>query len=141
MHPHPTHVMITCVWTSYTAKTASLISFIDTAQSQNLSVSLKTDECCKELEALVVEWKMESVLPDASVTLPTRCLVGDHIMNINAIIVGLKRLADRIDKVNTTDAITLRAARKVVSLLLEFGQEAKDSGARHEDNPLTLFVQ
>jgi hypothetical protein len=141
MHPNPKQVMLTCVWTSYTAKAASLISFIDTASLQNLSVSLKTDECCKELEALVVEWKMESLLTETSVTLPTRCLVADHIMNIHAIIVGLKRLANRVDKVNTVDAITLRAARKVVCLLLEFGQEGKDSGTRHEDNPLTCFVQ
>ena len=132
--------MLACVWTSYTAKTVELINFIDSTDRQsgsgNVSVTAKTDECCRELEALVADWKMEAILTDATIKLPIRCLVADHIMNIYAVIVGLKRLANRVDKINTVDAITLRAARKVVGTLLDFEQ---DSGLGRQEK--TYFVQ
>ena len=65
---------------------------------------------------------MEPMLADLTTRLPVRCLVADHLMNIYAIIIGLKRLANRIDGSNTIDSVTVRAARKVVSTLLDFEQ-------------------
>ena len=75
------------------------------------------------MEALVTEWRMEAVLADTTLRLPLRCLVADHIMNIYAVIVGLKRLANRVLNVTVVDDMTVRAARKVVDTLLEFDQE------------------
>lgn len=132
--------MLACVWTSYTAKTVEVINFIDSIDRQDQEVSTRTDECCRELEALVADWKMEAILTDNSITLPIRCLVADHVMNIYAVIVGLKKLANRVDNINTVDAITVRAARKVVGTLLNFEQDGgKDYRESHE--PITYFVQ
>lgn len=88
----------------------------------------------------MVEWKMEAIMTDTTVKLPIRCTVADHVMNIYAFIVGLKRLANRVDKINTVDAVTLRAARKVVGTLLDFGQ-GDGVGDRKDNDPLTYFVQ
>ncbi|UPX11036.1 uncharacterized protein EKO05_0001662 [Ascochyta rabiei] len=41
-------------------------------------------------------------------------------MNIYAFIIGLKRLANRLDKIDTVDSLSVRAARKVVSTSLDF---------------------
>ncbi|KAF3043150.1 hypothetical protein E8E12_004905 [Didymella heteroderae] len=53
-------------------------------------------------------------------------------MNIYAVIVGLKRLANRVYKVTAIDEMTVRAARKVVGTLLEFEQEG---GLADRSNP------
>ncbi|KAJ4311715.1 hypothetical protein N0V94_007801 [Neodidymelliopsis sp. IMI 364377] len=106
----------------YLAKAVEVINYIDSTERHNASVSQKVDECCAQIEALVTEWKMEPMLEDQTLTLPLRCLVADHIMNMCAVIIGLKRLASRIDGTHTVDAMTVRAARKLVKTLLEFEQ-------------------
>ncbi|XPS74883.1 hypothetical protein M3J09_006996 [Ascochyta lentis] len=120
LHLTATQVMLACVWTSYTARVIETITYIDSTEHQGSGVSQRVDECCCRLEALVVEWRMEAILADPASSFPLRCLIADHVMNIYAFIIGLKRLANRLDKIDTVDLMTVRAARKVVSTLLEF---------------------
>lgn len=117
-----------------------MVNYIDSADRTDAKVSPKVDECCKKMEALVSEWRMEAVLADSTVRLPHRCLVADHIMNIYAVIVGLKRLANRVDNIVTVDEMTVRAARKVVNTLLEFDQEG-GLADRSKPDPVDYFCQ
>jgi len=92
------------------------------------------------MEALVSDWRMEAVLADTAVRLPLRCLVADHVMNIYAVIVGLKRLANRVTNVTIVDEMTVLAARKVVDTLLEFDQEGSVAD-RSKPDPVDCFCQ
>lgn len=115
--------MITCVWISYTSRTIEQINSMDKAHGQGLKVSHDVDECCQKMEATMVAWNLEAVMKDTTVKYSLRCVVADHIMNIYAVIVGLKRLANRLDKIDIVDAVTIRAARKIVRILLEVDQD------------------
>ncbi len=97
-----------------------VVNWIDSPERNGASVSARVDECCANIEALVIDWKMDSILQDPMTPLTVRCLVADHYMNIHALIIGLKRLANRTDNTHHVDAMTVRAARKVVNTLLEF---------------------
>lgn len=131
--------MLICVWISYTSRTAEQIDLIDDANNRGLSVSHSVDECCHKLEATVVEWKMEAIMNDTTIKFPVRCVVADHIMNIYAVIVGLKRLANRIDEIDMVDALTIRAARKIVAILLDVDQHGPSSQKRPA--PENYFIQ
>jgi hypothetical protein len=50
-------------------------------------------------------------------------LYGDHIMNIYASIIGIRRLTRNTDDAQPVDAVTLRAARMVISVILHFNLE------------------
>lgn len=123
------------------AKVVEVINDIDSTEHQNANVSQKVDECCRHIEALVIDWRMEAILSDPATTLSVRCLVADHVMNMYAFIIGLKRLANRVDNINTVDTMTVRAARKIVSTLLDFdlagvvGDGTKPSPSKY------IFVQ
>ncbi|KAH6615047.1 hypothetical protein C7974DRAFT_57842 [Boeremia exigua] len=132
MHPHPTQVMLLCIWIDYTSRTIEQISSIDNATAEGISVSHDVDDCCRKLEVIVADWKMEATMKDMTVPFSLRCVVADHIMNISAVIVGLKRLANRVDKISDVDAITIRAARTIVRTLLYFDQ---DGSARVQKKP------
>ena len=60
---------------------------------------------------------------------------------VAAIIVGLKRLANRIDGMNTTDTKTVRAAPIVVSTLLDFEQPGGLEEWGKTDLSKFIFVQ
>ncbi|KAJ4986668.1 fungal specific transcription factor [Stagonosporopsis vannaccii] len=130
LHPEPTQAILICIWISYTARTVEQINLIDEASTRGLSVSHDVDVCCRKLEATIVEWKMEAIMNDKTVKFLLRCVVADHIMNIYAVIVGLKRLANRIDKIDIVDAKTIRAARKIVDILLDVDQDGPINRAR-----------
>jgi hypothetical protein len=84
---------------------------------------------------------MEPMLADQTLTLPLRCLIADHIMNMCAVIIGLKRLANRIDGTHIVDAMTVRAARKLVRTLLEFEQTNRLGDGRRLDPATNVFAQ
>lgn len=117
-----------------------MVNYIDSADREDAKISPKVDECCKKMEALVPEWRMEAILEDPTVRLAQRCLVADHVMNIYAVIVGLKRLANRVDGIVTVDEMTVRAARKVVHILLQFDQGG-DPADRSKPNAVDYFCQ
>jgi hypothetical protein len=106
----------------FLARAVDIINYIDNTDHQDSNVYQKVDDCCAQLEALVAEWNMEPMLADLTYRLPLRYLVADHFMNIYAIIIGLKRLANRVDGTDTIDSMTVRAARTVVGTLLDFEQ-------------------
>lgn len=125
----------------FLARAVEIINYIDDTDHQGSNVSQKVDDCCAQLEALVAEWNMEPTLADLTCRLPLRCLVADHVMNIYAIIIGLKRLANRIDGTNIIDSMTVRAARKVVSTLLDFEQSGGLEDWEKLDPSKYVFVQ
>lgn len=122
------------------ARSVEAINYIDGVDRKDAKVSSKVDDCCKMMEALVSEWRMEAVLSDPTIRLPLRCLVADHVMNVYAVIVGLKRLANRVDNVSTVDEMTVCAARKVVRTLLQFDQEG-GLVDRSKPDPVEYFCQ
>ncbi len=132
--------MLLCVWLSYTSRTIEQINAIDDAKLQGLSVSPGVDECCRQLEAVMTDWNTEAVLNNTSVKYQIRCIVADHTMNIYATIIGLKRLANRIDEISTVDATTIRAARKIVGTLLDF-ETGGCTGGRGSKGSENYFIQ
>ena len=84
---------------------------------------------------------MDAILTDPATSLPLRCLIADHIMNVNAIIIGLKRLANQIDNTCLVDNMTVRAARKVVSTLLDFEQCDAVGVGQTLDPSKFIFIQ
>lgn len=84
---------------------------------------------------------MDAIMTDPATSLPLRCLIADHIMNIHATIIGLKRLANRIDNINMVDNMTVRAARKVVGTLLDFEQIDAADIAQKLDPSKFVFIE
>jgi hypothetical protein len=80
----------------------------------------QVDDFCIKLENLMVEWRMESIIRDNDTPQTHRYLIADHVMNIYAIIIGMKRLAKSDPSSSFVDAITLRAARNVAQITLDF---------------------
>lgn len=68
----------------------------------------------------MLEFKMEEQMNAVDITSEMRCLIADHTMNIYAIIIGVKRFVKVPDQRPTIDTITVRAARKVVQIILDF---------------------
>ncbi|CAO2650629.1 Nn.00g019210.m01.CDS01 [Neocucurbitaria sp. VM-36] len=122
MHPSAHQVTVTVVWVRYTLMTAEMINFIDNNSShdRNEIVAQRVDEFCLQLEALMVEFNLEPLMHANDTTNSFRCLLADHIMNIYAIIIGIKRLVKRTVQGRHVDAVAVRAARKVVSIILGF---------------------
>jgi hypothetical protein len=135
--------MICVIWIRYTVITAETIALIDTTLStQDAShrdprttstLSQDVETACLRLEALITEFEIERHMKAATTPYPIRCLLADHLMNIYAVIIGMKRLANPSD--SPVDATTLRAARKVVSTLLDFETDPTLPG------PDEMFVQ
>jgi hypothetical protein len=129
LHPSAHQVLICVVWVRYTAITAETITLIDTTLSAHdpshptphtatSTLAEKVESACLSLETLIAEFEIERHMKAANTPDPIRCLLADHLMNIYAVIIGMKRLANPPD--SPVDATTLRAARKVVSTLLDF---------------------
>jgi hypothetical protein len=135
--------MICVIWIRYTVITAETIALIDTTLSaQDAShpdprttstLSQDVETACLNLETLITEFEIERHMKAANTPDPVRCLFADHLMNICAVIIGMKRLANPPD--SPVDATTLRAARKVVSTLLDLGTDPTLPG------PDEMFVQ
>ena len=81
------------------------------------------------------------MLTDPATSPSLRYPIADHFMNVHAIIIGLKRLAGRIENAHIVDNMTVRAARKVVGTLLDFEQiDAVDIGQQLDPSRF-IFVQ
>jgi hypothetical protein len=136
--------MICVIWIRYTVITAETIALIDTtlfaqntpnpdSHTATSMLSQDVETACLRLEALITEFEIERHMKAATTPYPIRCLLADHLMNIYAVIIGMKRLANPSD--SPVDATTLRAARKVVSTLLDFETDPTLPG------PDEMFVQ
>lgn len=110
------------VWTRYTLMTAEMLNEFDNNLSHERDSEIRqhVDDFCIKLENLIAEWKMESIIRDNDIPQTLRYLVADHVMNIYAIIIGAKRLIKPAPDSSPVDAITLRAARKVAQITLDF---------------------
>ncbi|KAF1841025.1 uncharacterized protein K460DRAFT_371020 [Cucurbitaria berberidis CBS 394.84] len=122
MHPSAPQVIVTVVWVRYTLMTAEMINFIDNNASHNRDevIAQKVDDFCLQLEELMAEFKLESLMDAKETTTNFRCLLADHIMNVYAIIIGMQRMVKTTVQGRPVNAITVRAARKVVSIILDF---------------------
>ncbi|RDL40552.1 Uncharacterized protein BP5553_00531 [Venustampulla echinocandica] len=122
MHPSVSRVTVSVVWIRYTLMTAEMLNEIDNdlSHERDGGIQHQVDDFCIQLENLMAEWKMESIMRDNDMPQTLRYLIADHVMNIYAIIIGIKRLVKPTPDSDPVDAIALRAARKVAQITLEF---------------------
>ncbi|KAL5351697.1 hypothetical protein ACLOAV_003557 [Pseudogymnoascus australis] len=122
MHPSASQAMLLVVWVRYTVMTAEMLNEVDNnhTHERDGGIQQQIDDFCIKLEDLIAEWKMESIIIDNDVPRTLRYLTADHVMNIYAIMIGMKRLIKPVPNSSPVDAITLRAARKVAQITLDF---------------------
>lgn len=114
---HAPQVLVYVVSLKYAALTAELFNMLDKKPfaEQDEEVHRKVDEYCEQLEELITEWDLEPLTKSSS-----QPIYADHLMNICASIIAVKRLIRSSSSSQPIDAITLRAARKVISTLLRY---------------------
>lgn len=102
--------------------TAEMLNEVDNnlSHERDGGIQQQVDDFCIKLEDLIAEWKMESIIIDKDVPQTLRYLIADHVMNIYAIIIGMRRLVQVVPSSSPVNAITLRAARKVAQITLDF---------------------
>jgi hypothetical protein len=114
-----------------------MLNFIDSyaPDSYDNTLARKVDECCVQLEELLVEWKLEALMSADDTPIDYRCLLADHIsklcrdttstrmfrltvcsVNIYTVIIGLQRLVTK----SRPGHVTLRAARRVADIIFQF---------------------
>ncbi|KAL6155517.1 hypothetical protein ACJQWK_05167 [Exserohilum turcicum] len=126
MQPSAMMVTIGVVWIRYTFLTDELISYVDSHASFSSPEDLfqKTDECCRKLEELIAEWRLEQLMNDTDTLDDHRCMLADHIMNMLAYMIGMQRLVHTAVRNSATagkpSPFAVRAARKVSSIILIF---------------------
>ena len=122
MYPLASQVTVVVVWVRCTLLTAEMLNFIDnnTLHDRDEVVAQKVDKFGLQLENLMDEFKLEPLMNSKETKSDLRCLIADNIMNIYAVIIGMKRLTKKTVPGRPVDAITVRAARKVVSIILDF---------------------
>lgn len=109
--------------------TAEIIHTIDKYEpphDSTISLEQLVDHYCSQMDELVVEWNLESYI-HPSKPHEARWLATDHIMNIYSMIIGVRRLAKPLEKRSAIDSVTLRAARKVVSMIIDFANDGTRS--------------
>ncbi|KAF2711811.1 hypothetical protein K504DRAFT_229901 [Pleomassaria siparia CBS 279.74] len=105
---------ITIKYTVLTTEMFNLLDAMPTAEWDE-AIHKKVDEYCIKLEELVTEWDLGA----RTETSEQQPVYADHLMNIYSSIIGIKRLTRAAsDPSQAIDAITLRAARKVISTVL-----------------------
>lgn len=122
LHPSMWTATISVVWIRYTHLTAETINWIDEhAPHEDIDeLSRRVDALCLQLEDIMEEWSLERLVNASETADDFRCLLSDHIMNINAVIIGMQRIVMKEQPGRTVDPITVRAARKVIRIILEF---------------------
>lgn len=146
MHPSAMNVTVSVVWVRYNTLTDNMVTYIENHASEEREDDLrqKTDECCRELEHIIAEWKLEQLMRSNDTMDDHRCMLADHIsmlteipvahrlleltfipVNIYANIIGIQRLAQTAVQSNSVQTVepssySLRAARKVSNIILEF---------------------
>ncbi|KAF2746452.1 hypothetical protein M011DRAFT_468543 [Sporormia fimetaria CBS 119925] len=123
MNPSATQSIMYVVFLRYTIMTAEILDIIGdpTDKPRDTEVLQKVDDCCAQLEEIVREWNLLSLMENSPKA--DSWLWADHIMGIYIIIIGIRRLVREPNHEHTADPITLRAARMVVSIILRFNDE------------------
>lgn len=130
MAPSMLQITVVVFWIRYTSMTADMINKIDEHISEDRAdIEHQVDVFCHDLEALIADFNVESIITSKKHSQNTRFLVADHIMNVYAIVIGTKRRVRRPGAAQPVDEVTLRSARKVVDITMHFNAETspKDS--------------
>ncbi|KAH7080572.1 hypothetical protein BKA63DRAFT_591170 [Paraphoma chrysanthemicola] len=122
MHPSAFQVTVAVVWIRYTLMTAEIVNEVDSFNGHDHGVlEQKVDQFCTALEVLIMEWKLEETMRSEDTPEHLRYLLADHIMTIFAIVIGIRRmLREPGSSRHYVDDVTLRAARKITRITLEF---------------------
>ncbi|KAF2792218.1 hypothetical protein K505DRAFT_376215 [Melanomma pulvis-pyrius CBS 109.77] len=118
---HAPQVIMFVVAMRYTIMTAEIFNFLESDakegrdENREEEVTRKVHEYCEGLEELITEWDLEERAKNSE-----HPVYADHLMNLYASIIGIKRLTQSSTSAQTIDAMTLRAARKVIETLLRF---------------------
>jgi hypothetical protein len=130
MHPTAYQACILTVWTRATVMTAEIMNLIDQfdgSEDRPQTFYEEVDQYCSRMEELIEEWNLERPIRSPTPHV-ARWLMADHLMNICVMIIGVRMLAKAPEQRHVTDKITLRAARKVISKVIESTDEtAPDS--------------
>jgi hypothetical protein len=109
--------------------TAEIINTIDkyrASTDSTINLGQLVDHYCSQMDELVVEWNLETYVYSKKPHI-ARWLASDHIMNIYSMIIGVRRLAKPLETRSAIDSVTLRAARKVVSVIIDFADDVTRS--------------
>lgn len=119
-HMAPTADQSRCyvVWIRFTVLTAEVMDVVeDREQRTTPEVMQKVDRYCSDLEELVADWNLIDLSNPSKAPKNLSMLYADHTINLYASIVGVRRLA-RPPADQQVDAVTLRAARMVIQIIL-----------------------
>ncbi|PVI00138.1 hypothetical protein DM02DRAFT_563555 [Periconia macrospinosa] len=132
LHPTARYVMVVVVWVRYTLLAAEAVDFIDKTLPENRDANFyqKIDKYCTSLEDVLIDWKVEAEMKSAETPTKHRVLMADHVMNVYAMIVGIRRLIRNTAHTNEIDDFALRAARKVVELTLHLTTDDSTNNAK-----------
>jgi hypothetical protein len=114
---HAPQVIIYVISIKYTVLSAQVFNLLDSkpAKERDEEVHRKIDEYCEQLEELITEWDLGPLTKSSE-----QPVYADYLMNIYASVIAAKRLTRSSTSSRTIDAITLRAARKVIKTLLRY---------------------
>ncbi|KAF2740046.1 hypothetical protein EJ04DRAFT_483631 [Polyplosphaeria fusca] len=119
MHPTAAQVTFTIVWLRYTILTVEVITALEEHPSESHQ-ALLVDEYSNKMEELMTDWNLIDLMNSPKQTPTFKWLCADHIMNMYASIIGVKRMAFRANSVGDIDKVTLNAARAVLSISIRF---------------------
>jgi hypothetical protein len=122
MQPKASQVSIYVVWLRFTIMTAEIFNVLDNCppESRGPDILRQVDDYCSQLEELIHEWDLMSQLKAPQQNPIMSWLFADHVMNIYASIIGIKRLVRQSNGGHPVDPVALRAARMVISIILHF---------------------
>ncbi|KAI0606097.1 Fungal-trans domain-containing protein [Pyrenophora tritici-repentis] len=109
-------ITTTIVWIRITRLATETLNLASNTKDNIEGVALEVDKLCLQLEGIMAEWKLERLMDDEDISNDYRCLIIDAVMTIYAIIIGMQRLVQK----TRPGARTLHAARRIVTLIIEF---------------------
>jgi hypothetical protein len=80
MQPSASQVTMSVVWIRYTHLTVEMLNLFDEMPKENHGyLAPKVNEFCLQLEALMIEWRLDDLMNAQEVMNDYRCLLADHI--------------------------------------------------------------
>ncbi|KAF2008614.1 hypothetical protein BU24DRAFT_429207 [Aaosphaeria arxii CBS 175.79] len=124
-HPSRSSTALYVVWFRCTLMTKDLFKLIDSRAPGDTSddIPREVDEYCRKLEDLLAEWDLEGLAKSPSESSAYAYLLADLAITIHMSIMGVKRMMRRPQDRQTSDSVSLRAARNIVGLILHFSPQ------------------
>ena len=146
MQPKAAQSILFIVWIRHIVLTAELFQFIEdhAGEEHEQQVSKEVDLYCERLQEMIDEWNIEALMRDArqSQNQSIAFLYGDHVTAFYASMVGMKRLIRRKDsRQPLVDEVTLRAARKVIDIILFFNNPGDNMAPLSHEEMYFLAIQ